>query len=652
MGNIFLSILGISVSIGLIVIGLIFLTPFLNKRYAAKWKYLIWIFLALRLLIPFSGANGQDVMDRMSQLKVGTNSESEENDANNPTDTAMPYRGIVVEIPAQMTTPIKASSEKSTADITMLDIVTLVWIIGSLIFIFVHLISYSHYKRQVLKNGKMIKETRILSQIFRLKRELHISRTVCVMEYDEAESPMIIGFIKPVLVLPKEQYNSEDLFFILKHELVHFKRGDVYLKLLFVTANAVHWFNPIIWIMQKEAVIDMELSCDERVTQGTSFELRKAYTETLLSMLHKQCVRKTVLSTQFYGGKKIMKKRFKNILIRNRKKNGISILICAVVLSITLGMLVGCSVTKENTEKENIENEDTANEDMGNVSEPSGLEAAQTAPTPVDNSSTENNALENTITLTFSKEGEQEQKQATLAIGNGYSFYLPDDEKWHLSAPDLWTTDINEQIALWVTHFEGESVDSVNQKLEDDGYTEDDSYKWWKQEGDLLYHAEQKVFENNIWVIFYSYPVDFQEGWGREFPVIVNTFALSDGAENGEMNNAVGTGEYLGVEDCQKIRTVLEAFAESYFNGDVGAIQKFLASTYEGEVDIYEGTGMISDLTVKGLSDTDEKKVENGKCNASIEFRDSNYEDMFLYLTFILVKEQGEWKIQFYGMEG
>ena len=652
MGNIFLSILGISVSIGLIVIGLIFLTPFLNKRYAAKWKYLIWIFLALRLLIPFSGANGQDVMDRMSQLKVGTNSESEENDANNPTDTAMPYRGIVVEIPAQMTTPIKASSEKSTADITMLDIVTLVWIIGSLIFIFVHLISYSHYKRQVLKNGKMIKETRILSQIFRLKCELHINRTVCVMEYDEAESPMIIGFIKPVLVLPKEQYNSEDLFFILKHELVHFKRGDVYLKLLFVTANAVHWFNPIIWIMQKEAVIDMELSCDERVTQGTSFELRKAYTETLLSMLHKQCVRKTVLSTQFYGGKKIMKKRFKNILIRNRKKNGISILICAVVLSITLGMLVGCSVTKENTEKENIENEDTANEDMGNVSEPSGLEAAQTAPTPVDNSSTENNTLENTITLTFSKEGEQEQKQATLAIGNGYSFYLPDDEKWYLSAPDLWKTDINEQVALWITHYENESEDSVNQKLEGDGYTKDDSYKWWKQEGDLLYHAEQKVFENNIWVIFYSYPVDFQEGWGREFPVIVNTFALSDGAENGEMNNAVGTGEYLGVEDCQKIRTVLEAFAESYFNEDVGAIQKFLASTYEGEVDIYEGTGMISDLTVKGLSGTDEKKIENGKCNASIEFRDSNYEDMFLYLTFILVKEQGEWKIQFYGMEG
>lgn len=324
-----------------------------------------------------------------------------------------------------------------------------------------------------------------------------------------------------------------------------------------------------------------------------------------------------------------MKKHFKNILIRNRKKNGISILICAAVLSITLGMLAGCSVTKEDTKKETIENADAADEDT-----------------------TDNNTLENTITLTFSKEGEQEQKQAILAVGNGYSFYLPDDEQWYQSDSDLWKTDINEQVALWVTHFEGESEESVNQKLEGDGYTEEDSHKWWKQEGDLIYHVEQKVFENNVWGIFYSYPADFEDGWGREFPVIVNTFALSNGADNGKANNAAETDEYLGAEDCQKIKTVLETFAESYFNGDAETIQKFLASTYEGTVDIYEGTGTISDLTVKGLSDTDEKRIENEKCNVSIEFRDSDYEDMFLYLTFILVKEQGEWKIQFYGVEG
>lgn len=637
MGDIFLSTLGISISTGFIVIGLIFLTPFLNKRYAAKWKYLIWIFLALRLLLPFSGANGQYVMDRMSQLKVAANFESEENDANNPTGLAVPYRGIVVEIPAQMTAPIKASSEKNTAGITMLDIVALVWIIGSLIFMTVHLISYFQYKWQVKKNGQRVKEACILSPMFQLKRELHIRRTVSVMEYDGAESPMIIGFIKPVLVLPKEQYSSEDLFFILKHELIHLKRGDVYLKLLFVTANAVHWFNPFIWIMQKEAAIDMELSCDERVTRGTSYAMRKAYTETLLSMLHKQCVRKTALSTQFYGGTAIMKKRFENILIRSRKKNGILILVCAMILTTALGTLVGCSVTRENNE---------------NVPEQPQPEAARTEPSPADNPSADNNALENTITLSFSKEGEQEQKQTTLAIGNGYSLYLPSDEKWHLSAPDLWVSDVNEQIALWITHFEGETVDSVNQKLEGNGYVEESAHKWWKQEGDRIYHVEQKVFENNIWGIFCSYPVEYEEGWGREFPVIANTFALLNGADYAETNPTAETGESLGTEDCQKIRAALENFAEAYFDGDVDAVQKFLASTYEGDVEIYEGTGVISDLTVKGLSDTDAKKIENGTCTVSIEFRDSNYEDMFLYLTCILVKEQSEWKIQFYGIEG
>ncbi len=657
MGNIFLSVFGISVAIGLLALGLIFLTPWINQRYAAKWKYMIWIFLALRLLIPLNGSNVQYVMDRISQLKVETGSASKEKDTNRPMDRAVPYRGIVVEIPAQMTAPIKVSPEQNTAEITILDIVTLVWIIGGLIFISVHLMSYSHYKRQVIKKGRLVKETRILNQICHLKRELHISRTVCVMEYDEAESPMIIGFIKPVLVLPKEQYCSEDLFFILKHELVHLKRGDVYLKLLFVTVNAIHWFNPIIWIMQKEAVIDMELSCDERVTQGTSFALRKAYTETLLSMLHKQCVRKTVLSTQFYGGTKIMKKRFKNILIRNRKKNGILILICAVVSSVALGMLSGCSVTKqntekENTEKENIENGDAANEDMENVSQQSGTEADQTVSKPVDNSAADNHPLENTMTFTFSKEGEQEQKQATLAVGNGYSFYLPDDEKWHLSAHDLWLTDINEQVALWVTHFEGESEAFVKQKLQEDGYTEEDSGKWRKQEGDFLYHAEQKVYENDVWAIFYSYPADFEEGWGRELPVIVNTFALSKEADQGTINPVAGTGENPGAEDYQKISTAAETFAQAYFNKDAAAVLKCLADTYEGEADIYESTGTISDLTVKGLSDIDEEELENGTCNVSIEFRDSNYEDMFLYLTCNLVKEQGEWKIQSYGIEG
>lgn len=288
-------------------------------------------------------------MDRQPQRETLTSAESEKTSPDAQADGTARGR-VIVEIPAQMTSPIVTQPEKAGSNISMLDIIALVWMLGSLLFISVHLASYFHYKHQIRKKGKIVKDKDFLRLLQKLKRELHINCTVSVIEYPEAVSPLLIGFCKPILVLPKEQYNSGELYFVLKHELIHLKRGDIYIKLFFVAANAVHWFNPLVWIMQKEATIDMELSCDERVTQGAGYAMRKAYTETLLSTLHKKSTKKTILSTEFYGGKQIMKKRFKNILAKKRKKNGVALLICAIMFAASLGTLMGCSITKENTE--------------------------------------------------------------------------------------------------------------------------------------------------------------------------------------------------------------------------------------------------------------------------------------------------------------
>ena len=59
MMDLFLTVLEISASVSLIIALLLFISPLLNRRYASKWKYLIWIFLAARLLIPFNGAEGR-----------------------------------------------------------------------------------------------------------------------------------------------------------------------------------------------------------------------------------------------------------------------------------------------------------------------------------------------------------------------------------------------------------------------------------------------------------------------------------------------------------------------------------------------------------------------------------------------------------------
>lgn len=344
MTNLFLSVLEISIAVGFIVFALVLLAPLINKRYAAKWKYWVWMFLALRLLFPFHVSDVQSALDMLGQAAGPAESQPREKAEDVLPDVNMPAQRIIVEIPRQMTEPVAMQSEESGAGVTLLDMAAFVWLMGSVVFMAFHMYCYQRYKGQAIKKGAWREDSRVTSPLIYLSNELQIKRRLPMIEYSGAASPMIIGFVKPMLVLPKEQYSEEELFFILKHELVHLKRGDVYFKLLLVAANAVHWFNPLIWIMQREAVVDMELSCDERVVQGMGYSVRKAYTETLLSTLHKGCSGKTVLSTQFYGGKRIMKKRFKNILLSAKKRNGFILLACAVVLTAVFGTLTGCSV--------------------------------------------------------------------------------------------------------------------------------------------------------------------------------------------------------------------------------------------------------------------------------------------------------------------
>lgn len=55
-------------------------------------------------------------------------------------------------------------------------------------------------------------------------------------------------------------------------------------------------------------------------------------------------------------------------------------------------------------------------------------------------------------------------------------------------------------------------------------------------------------------------------------------------------------------EDYQEIKSIVQEFAAAYFGNDICAVKKYLASTYEGNVDIYGEISAINILEVKGLS--------------------------------------------------
>lgn len=350
--NLFLNVIAISLSSSLIIIFLLIFAPFLNKRYAIKWKYLIWVVIAVRLIIPFNMdiPFPQILFDVPTEITVPIDTNNE-----NDTQTILPIEQKPIQTNNENALKAPTQRKQKTVKITLLDIIAYLWLTGCLLFLSVHIFSFLHYKRRITKKGVIVKERYILQQVYKLSRKLRIKSNIRILRYEDAESPMVIGFLKPMLVLPNCDYSGEELFFVLKHELIHIKRHDIYFKLLFVIANALHWFNPLIYIMQKEAVVDMELSCDEKVIQKTAFAVRKAYTETLLSTFNKQHKKGAFLTTQFYGGKEIMKKRFKNILTKSPKKNGLLLFICAICVTLISGMLIGCSAIKNELPEETVQ---------------------------------------------------------------------------------------------------------------------------------------------------------------------------------------------------------------------------------------------------------------------------------------------------------
>lgn len=648
----FLSVFEISVSTGFMIILFMMLSPLVVRRYAAKWKYWVWLFLALWLIVPV-----KEIGSRFLEFKAAVISENTKDTIADAEYTASP---IMIEIPTRMTTGILSLFEESKRNITALDIIAVVWCLGGITFISVHMLSYLHYRRRLTGQGRPIEDEEISGLLSELKNELDIKGGISLWKYSRAASPMLMGFFKPVIVLPKEDYSRDELFFILKHELIHYKRHDIWLKLLLVVAKGIHWFNPVVWMMQREAVIDMEMSCDERVIKNADYVVKKAYTETLLSTIHRQYAGQTLLSTQFKGGKRIMKKRFKNILSGGKKRNGLLLFTGIAVMTMGLGMLVGCSVGEPlaNKAADAIDSIPVDGEaaDKGDGQPAASDVKGENDVFPEDTAS---DAAPEKATLMVNKEGELQTVPATLFVGDGYSIYIP-DEGWRLSDTedgtasydftkyglDKWGSELNEQVLLWVNKYDGTSVEEVREGLAAKGYQADGA-EMAAGEAGLLYRVKLIESEKGCYGVFYCCPEEAEEGWGRDLSAIADSFAISGPAENILKEEETKAPEE---DPLKEARTLVEEFSKAYFANDTDSIKQYLADSYSGD-----GKGFPGDkgAVVESIKDSmDVKNTQVGEnYTGAVQFKERETDDYYQYLTIELVKEESGWKVVSYGLE-
>jgi beta-lactamase regulating signal transducer with metallopeptidase domain len=83
-----------------------------------------------------------------------------------------------------------------------------------------------------------------------------------------AEEPGIVGFLRPVLVLPAQllgHLNPRQLSAILTHELCHVRRRDNFFAAVHMAVEAIFWFHPLVWWVGSRLLEERELACDEEV---------------------------------------------------------------------------------------------------------------------------------------------------------------------------------------------------------------------------------------------------------------------------------------------------------------------------------------------------------------------------------------------------
>lgn len=318
-----LSLLSTSAGVGIVVLALWLLGRRLDARYAARWKYWVWLVLAVRLVLPWNIL--PDTAISVPQHTV----------------TTAPVQTPVYTVPQQtqptVTEPIQPSSPAPAPVLPdPVDLLAALWLAGAAAVLAVQLAGYARARRKLLKNAQYPQEGAAADALHALEPSGRVRLAVC----PAADSPLLLGYLRPVLVLPEQSFTRQELDFILCHELYHYRRRDLWYKLLLALACSLHWFNPLVWWMSRQASADLELSCDDRVVRNLSIPSRRAYAETILS-----CIRPgsapAALSTAFRGGKPALRRRFSNLFDTRKKAAGWGALAVLIVCAVLAGALLG-----------------------------------------------------------------------------------------------------------------------------------------------------------------------------------------------------------------------------------------------------------------------------------------------------------------------
>lgn len=334
--------IGLTVSLAALVP--LILRRLMKKRYPARMVCVVWAILALRLLIPVQLTLPQAPVQVMPRTSYVVQSDQ----------TAFRQAGLpVVQNPTRWVTGTQAQTLSAadtgtvkTVDIT--DILLTLWLAGVIACVLWQGIGYYRLIRSLKGKSQPVERADLHTILQEQCADLVIDREIPLRVSSAADCPMLAGFIHPTLYLPDERISRTDAAFIFRHELTHYKHGDLWLKLLLLAARCLHWFNPLVHLIARFAQEDIEAACDDAVVRGHDGAYRRAYGETILRSAIAQVQKRKALVSCFGDDKKTLMRRFEGLFDKSVKKRGVALVVMIALLVGSLGCVVAVGEKKPN----------------------------------------------------------------------------------------------------------------------------------------------------------------------------------------------------------------------------------------------------------------------------------------------------------------
>ncbi|GEM_PF-3398347 len=252
------------------------------------------------------------------------------------------------------------SIENSNGFVEISRYLFIIWGIGVVILTVWSLYCYKRFVKNIKRSSYSDK---ILEDVVcKCKLDLNIAYSIKVKKSYLVSCPVIIGIIKPTIIFPSNMEYSSKLIPVIIHELIHYKRKDLVFKFYQLVISIIHWFNPIVYIMNNLFEEWCEISCDEIVAENMSYFEREEYGTTILSIIERVNDAPNFLCFYLCGDKKYIKRRLV-MMLNMKNKNKINkvfggLLICAITLA---SVRVSIAVATTNGYSENIEIETNDN---------------------------------------------------------------------------------------------------------------------------------------------------------------------------------------------------------------------------------------------------------------------------------------------------